>query len=102
MIKNIEVVVVDPEDVFFQSNWVPSHGLEKAVRARAEGKVVLISGCDCGCWNEKTTAQAELLIKKVFGDDKLVAFAHCSAKGRRVLLLPDKDPLHGIAKAVPI
>lgn len=102
MIKKIEAILADPEDVCFLRYWVPSHGLKDAKKARAEGKVILISWCDCGCWTKELQEKANLLVEETFGNDSLVAFTYSGAEGRRVLLLPKESQLSNYVRAIAI
>lgn len=73
--KKIEATIFEPEEIYYQEYWVPSHPISEMVKARSEGKLVLIHRCDCGCFASKELQEkAKSLLKETFGDDPFVAF----------------------------
>jgi len=97
--KKIEAILIKAGDdnIYFQEYWVPSHGLEEAKKARAEGKVVIISICDCGCWSANEwrgslSMPTQALVKELFGDDPLIACGYRKPrKGEQILLVTEEE-----------
>lgn len=77
-------------------------------QARKEGKLVLLSRCDCGCWRGQEGEEKMQRFEKNFGDDPLVLigvarFYLGGEKGfKGVIVLPKGTSVADYGRALPV